>query len=90
MKVLKFLKIGLKEVWRYAKWLWKHYDEIAPVIEIIRRLAGEAEEAFDSGEDKRRFVARRAARALACSGTAKTTRNLLIERAAADAKDGAL
>ncbi len=54
MKPLKFLKFFGRELARYAKWLWKHRDELAEIAEVVFRLAKNAEprETGKAGEEK--------------------------------------
>lgn len=51
MKPIKFIKFFAREIVRYAKWLWKHRDEIAEIAEVVFRLA-KKDGARDAGGER--------------------------------------
>lgn len=81
MKVLRFAQKGLKEVWRFAKWLWRHFDEIVPIIEIVRKLVQNAEIEGGTGPEKKKRVAERIGLITSPLEPAGHTVNLAIEHA---------
>ena len=87
MKVLRFAKKGFKEVWRFAKWLWRHFDEILPIIEIADKLVQNAEIEGGTGEEKKKRVAERIGLITSPLEPAEHSVNLVIEHALGDLEE---
>jgi len=87
MKLSAKLVIVLREILRFAKWLLKHYDEFAPLIEIARKLVHIAESEGGSADEKFDRVRERALKTGAGRGVKASALNLAIERAVSELND---
>jgi hypothetical protein len=89
MKTFRKLKSILREILRFAKWLVKHYDEFAPIVEMARKLVAIAETEGGSGDAKFERVRERALKMYAGRSVKPSALNLAIERAVCEMNDDA-
>ncbi len=87
MKIAMKLKRVFEELLRYVKWLLKHYDEFAPIMDIAKRLVEMAEAEGGTGGEKRIRVRERIKRLKRNDAFATSTTNYAIEKAVAELKD---
>jgi len=87
MKIIRFLSKALKQIMRYAGWLWRHYEEIAPLLDLIKKLVKNAEAEGGTGDEKRERVLRRAAKCISASDAPADAINLVLEQAVCEMND---